>query len=173
VVGLAAFVWVGANIPLGSRTLFEHLQAIGRTRETRDLLDGTKQAGKPFVDSVRDSVRDGVRRRLGGSNAEVDDQGTASERASIAPDGGVPPADHVSETDREQLRKVLGAEATTRTPAKGATKGPTKAPAQATTKAANAPAAKPQTAKPQAAKPTKIQTQTAARQDGSARTSAN
>ena len=40
-VGLAAFVWFGANVPLGSRTLFEHLQAIGRTHETQELLDGT------------------------------------------------------------------------------------------------------------------------------------
>lgn len=110
IAALGAFVWVGANIPLGSRTLFEHLQAIGRTRETQELLDGTKQAGKPFVDGVRD----GVRRRLGGSNAEVDDRGTAAERASALPDGGVAPAEHVSDADRESLRKVLGAKTAAR-----------------------------------------------------------
>src|SRR5213075_1873455 len=53
VVALAAFVWFGANVSLGSRTLFEHLQAIGRTRETKDLLDGTREKAKPLVDSVR------------------------------------------------------------------------------------------------------------------------
>jgi len=148
IAALAVFVWVGANIPLGSRTLFEHLQAIGRTRETQDLLDGTKKAGKPFVDGVKD----GVRRRLGASNAEVDDQGTASERATLAPDGGTAPADHVSDSDRDKLRKVLGAEAGAKTPAKTASPSPTKTPAKG--------GAKPQT-------------QTAARQDRSARTPAN
>jgi hypothetical protein len=161
IVALAAFVWVGANIPLGSRTLFEHLQAIGRTRETQDLLDGTKKAGKPFVDGVRD----GVRRRLGASNAEVDDQGTASERATLAPDGGTAPADHVSESDREKLRKVLGAESATKTANKTATKAPSKPAPQVVTNKGPAKTAT-KTA-------TKTETQTAARQDRGARTPAN
>lgn len=158
IAALAAFVWVGANIPLGSRTLFEHLQAIGRTRETQDLLDGTKKAGKPFVDGVRD----GVRRRLGASNAEVADQGTASERATLAPDGGTAPADHVSESDREQLRKVLGAGASGKTPAK--TPAEKSRPQIVTTKAPASTATNTATKSP---------TQTAARQDRSARTPAN
>jgi len=53
---LAGFVWFGANVPLGSRTLFQHLQAIGRTRETQDLLDGTRESAKPLMDSVRRRV---------------------------------------------------------------------------------------------------------------------
>jgi hypothetical protein len=106
VAALAAFVWFGANIPLGSRTLFQHLQAIGRTRETQDLLDGTKKSAQPIVD--------GVRRRLGGSNAEnVADQSPA-QKATAVPDGGVAPADHISGEDRDKLRKVLGAKTAAR-----------------------------------------------------------
>jgi len=90
---LAGFVWFGANVPLGSRTLFEHLQAIGRTRETRDLLDGTRESAKPLMDSVR--------RKLA--------QEALGEKV-LPPDGGVPPADDVPESDRDQLKKVLAGE---------------------------------------------------------------
>ncbi len=93
-VGLVLFVWFGANVPLGSRTLFQHLQAIGRTRETQDLLEGTRLSAKPIVD--------GVRRRLGGNNAENDPD-------KLLPDGGAAPNDEISETDRQKLRKMLGA----------------------------------------------------------------
>lgn len=93
-VALVAFVWFGANVPLGSQTLFQHLQAIGRTRETQDLLDGTRRSAQPIVD--------GVRKRLGGSNAENDSLKTP-------PDAGGPPAEQISQADRQRLRKVLGA----------------------------------------------------------------
>jgi hypothetical protein len=92
--GVAIFVWFGANVPLGSRTLFEHMQAIGRTRETQDLLDGTRQSAKPLVD--------GVRKRLGsGATGEA-------ESGRTVPDAGTRPADEISATDRERLRKMLG-----------------------------------------------------------------
>lgn len=91
VAGLVVLVWFGANVPLGSRTLFEHLQAIGRTRETQDFLDGTRESAKPLVDNVR--------RRLGAA---------AADQGKSAADGGVPPADEISPADRERLRKLLG-----------------------------------------------------------------
>jgi len=92
-VGLAAlgaFVWVGANVPLGSHTLFEHLQAIGKTRETQDLLEGTRQSAKPLMDGVRD----GMRKRLAGE-------------AAAHADAGVAPAEEISAADRQRLRKLL------------------------------------------------------------------
>jgi len=91
-VGLAAFVWFGANVPLGSQTLFQHLQAIGRTRESQELLDGTRETAKPLVD--------GVRKRLGGSGAESIGSGPGA-------DGGAPPAEEISAADRDRLRKLL------------------------------------------------------------------
>ncbi len=94
---LAAFVWFGANVRLGSRTLFEHLQAIGRTRETQDLLDGTRESAKPLVD--------GVRKRLAGGTAT--NQTTGSAKAAV--DAGAPPDDEISPADRQRLRKLLEA----------------------------------------------------------------
>lgn len=95
--GLALFVWFGANVRLGSRTLFQHLQAIGRTHETQDLLEGTRQSAKPIIDSVR-------KRLGGGASAETDPD-------KVVPDGGAAPADEISDTDRHRLRKMLGAKA--------------------------------------------------------------
>jgi hypothetical protein len=93
--GLAVFVWFGANVPLGSQTLFQHLQAIGRTRETQDLLDGTRKSAQPIVD--------GVRKHLGGGATADNDSQT------VIPDAGVRPADEISDTDRQRLRRALGA----------------------------------------------------------------
>jgi len=88
---LAGFVWFGANVPLGSRTLFQHLQAIGRTRETQDLLDGTREAAKPLMDSVRRRAEEALH-----------------DKAVVPADGGAPPAEEVSDSDRQELKKVLG-----------------------------------------------------------------
>jgi hypothetical protein len=90
---LAGFVWFGANVPLGSRTLFQHLQAIGRTRETQDLLDGTRESAKPLMDSVRRKAQEAL-----------------NEKTVLPADGGAPPAEELSDGDRQQLKKVLGGE---------------------------------------------------------------
>jgi hypothetical protein len=90
--GLAAFVafaWFGSTVKIGPRTLFEHLHAIGQTKESQDLVDSTKQAAGPLVD--------GVRRRITGAPAPV-----------RAPDAGAP-EDDVPAADRHQLRRVIGA----------------------------------------------------------------
>ena len=101
-VGLAAFVWFGANIQLGSRTLFQHLQAIGGTRETQDLLDGTRETAKPLVDSVR--------RRL--AHEALD----SKEPLIPSPDAGaaVRPSDDIPESDRQRLKKLLASEPSAR-----------------------------------------------------------
>jgi hypothetical protein len=101
-LGLGVFVWFGANIPLGSQTLFQHLQAIGRTRETKDLLDGTRDRARPLVDDVR--------RRLAGAAAPDPDP---DERPAARPDGGAAarPPEQLTSADRQRLRKLLGAAA--------------------------------------------------------------
>ena len=93
-VGLVVFVWFGANVPLGSQTLFQHLQAIGRTRETQDLLDGTRDKAKPLVDSVRRKLAHEATQTLS------------------APDAGsaTAPADNIPESDRQRLKKLLAGE---------------------------------------------------------------
>ena len=91
-VGMAAFVafaWFGTTVKLGSRTLFQHLRAIGQTQESRDLFDGTREAAEPLVD--------GVRRRIGG--------GTAAAPAGTPDPRSV--EERISAADKRQLRKLI------------------------------------------------------------------
>ena len=60
-VGLAAFAWFGVTVKLGSMTLFQHLRAIGQTKESQELVDGTRQAAGPLVDDVRRKFQDGTK----------------------------------------------------------------------------------------------------------------
>jgi hypothetical protein len=90
--GFVCFAWFGSTVKLGPRTLFEHLRAIGQTKESQDLVDGTKQAAEPLVDDVR--------RRIAGRAAPA--------VSPVSPDGGAP-EERVSDTDKRQLRHLIGA----------------------------------------------------------------
>jgi hypothetical protein len=104
-IGLAAFVafaYFGATVPLGSRTLFGHMRAIAETKESQELVDGTKHAAEPLVD--------GVRRRIAGKPAAPD---PVAEKAppkapAAAPDAGAAPQEQVSPSEKRQLRRLLG-----------------------------------------------------------------
>lgn len=87
--GFLAFAWFGTTVKLGSLTLFQHLRAIGQTQESRELLDGTRQAAEPLVD--------GVRRRIAGEVAA---------RPAASPDAGVT-QERISAADKRQLRKLI------------------------------------------------------------------
>ena len=88
-VGLLAFCWFGITYQLGSRTLFQHVRAIGQTKESQDLVDGTKQAAGPLVDDVR--------RRIG-KNEDTP--------GAMPPDAGAP-HERLSSAEQRQLRKLL------------------------------------------------------------------
>ena len=103
-MSLAAFVvlaWFGATVKLGSRTLFEHLHAIGQTKESQELVDGTKQAAEPLVDDVK--------RHIGQRNkAEQRDTGDHQAQLPAAPpDAGVA-QDDFSPSEKRRLRRLLG-----------------------------------------------------------------
>jgi hypothetical protein len=55
-VSLAAFVWWGLTVPLGERTLFEHVTAIGKSRESQQLVRGTKEK----VDDLKKRIGSGT-----------------------------------------------------------------------------------------------------------------
>ena len=93
VVALGVFIWFGANVPLGSQTLFQHLQAIGRTSATKDLLDGTRESAKPLMDSVRRKIVD-----------------STTGQATLPDGGGAPPSEEVSQEDKQRLKKLLAGE---------------------------------------------------------------
>ena len=89
-VGFAAFAWFGISYKLGELTLFQHLRAIGETKESQHLVDGTRQVAGPLVDDVR--------RRVSGKAGNDDQVGT--------PDGGAP-MEKLSSSEQRQLRELL------------------------------------------------------------------
>jgi hypothetical protein len=89
-VALLAFAWLGMTYKLGSRTLFEHLHAIGQTKESQELVDGTRQAA------------DGVRHRVGSKDEPGDDR----RPPPMARDAGAP-LDRLSSSEQRQLRYLL------------------------------------------------------------------
>lgn len=107
--GFVLFVWFGATVKLGSHTLFEHLRAIGQTKESQELVDGTKRAAEPLVDDVK--------RRIG-NRSDKSDRADKSDHAEYAdkrpqlpaapPDAGAV-EDDFSSTEKRQLRRLLGA----------------------------------------------------------------
>src|SRR5260370_27761949 len=94
---VAAFAWFGATVTLGSHTLFGHLQAISHTKESQDLLDGTKKSAQPLVDDVR-------RRIAGTPEAKAEEKPV---EAAVKPDPG-PPQQTISTADRPKLLNLLG-----------------------------------------------------------------
>ena len=97
--GFIAFAWFGSTVKLGSRTLFQHLRAIGQTKESQELVDGTKEAASPLVD--------GVRRRIAGSAATPTDNKNDKSAKEKAKETGAP-QDDVSPSDRRHLRRIIG-----------------------------------------------------------------
>ncbi|HEY7375723.1 MAG TPA: hypothetical protein VIF57_26435 [Polyangia bacterium] len=84
IVALLAFAWFGMTFKLGERTLFEHLHAIGQTKESQELVDGTRQA---------------VRHR-------VVDSDKGDRPPSVGRDAGAP-LERLSSSEQRQLRYLL------------------------------------------------------------------
>ena len=90
-VALLAFAWFGMTQKLGSRTLFGHLHAIAETKESQELVDGTRQAAGPLVDDVR--------HRIGKDGPE-------GKPPPVARDAGAP-QERLSSSEQRQLRYLL------------------------------------------------------------------
>jgi hypothetical protein len=91
-VGLMAFAWFGVTVKLGEQTLFQHLRAIVETKESQQLVDGTKQAAGPLVDDVK--------RRLGKHDQD-------SPRLPSMPADAGAPQERLSSSEQRQLRALL------------------------------------------------------------------
>jgi hypothetical protein len=91
-IALLAFAWFGMTYKLGSRTLFEHAHAIGQTRETQELVDGTRQAAGPLVDDVR--------HRVAGT-------GEAGGKPPAMPRDAGAPQERLTASEQRQLRYLL------------------------------------------------------------------
>jgi hypothetical protein len=91
-VGVAAFAWFGVTVKLGEQTLFQHLRAIGQTKESQELVDGTRQAAGPLVDDVK--------RRFGKQGEDL------PRLPAMPPDAGAP-QERLSSSEQRQLRALL------------------------------------------------------------------
>jgi len=114
-VGLAAFAWFGVTVKLGSMTLFQHLRAIGQTKESQELVDGTRQAAGPLVDDVRRKFQEGTEGSKGSKEGTKDGTRVAkggpeankkSAAAKPSPDEG-PPEEQVTPADRQALHRLI------------------------------------------------------------------
>ncbi|SRR6266498_21799 len=85
IVALLAFAWFGMTIKLGPRTLFEHLHAIGQTKESQELVDG-----------ARDVVR----------HAAAKEVGAPGVPPRLSRDAGAP-LERLSSSERRQLKYLL------------------------------------------------------------------
>lgn len=99
--GFVAFAWFGATVKLGDQTLFGHLYAIGQTKESQGLVDGTKQVAGPLVDDVK--------RRIGKGEKAAEEKGSEKQARmpTLPPDAGAA-QDDFSATEKRQLRRLLG-----------------------------------------------------------------
>jgi|SRR5690349_11185131 hypothetical protein len=95
VVALLAFAWFGMTFKLGERTLFEHLHAIGQTKESQELVDGTRQAVRHHVGN---SERD--------DHGEHGTNGKGDRPPSVGRDAGAP-LERLSSSEQRQLRYLL------------------------------------------------------------------
>jgi hypothetical protein len=90
-IALLAFAWFGMTYKIGSRTLFEHAHAIGQTKESQELFDGTRHAAGPLVDDVRHRIGKGE---------------TGDKPPSTGRDAGAP-QERLTASEQRQLRYLL------------------------------------------------------------------
>ena len=100
-IGFAAFAWFGVTVKLGSQTLFQHLRAISQTKESQELVEGTREAAGPLADDVRRKFQEGT-----AGTAKTGK--TARTAEGHAPDAGAgPPEERVSSADRQALHHLI------------------------------------------------------------------
>jgi hypothetical protein len=87
---LGAFVWWGMTVQLGDRTLFGHIAAIGSSKESKDLVRGTKE-----------KVAD-LKKRI------VDDKPTKG--LNVNDESGPPkpaPQERLTNADRREIKRLI------------------------------------------------------------------
>jgi hypothetical protein len=91
---LGAFVWWGLTVQLGDHTLFGHIAAIGSSKESKDLVRGTKE-------KVADIKKQLVENKPRGLN--VTDETPPPPRAKPA----AAPQERLTNADRRELKRLV------------------------------------------------------------------
>jgi hypothetical protein len=87
---LGALAWVAFTVPVGKRTLWEHGVAIGKSKESKELVQGTK-----------DTVSDLKKKIIPGVEAKEPPKQAAKKTAEK------PSREHLSSADRKEMRRLL------------------------------------------------------------------
>jgi hypothetical protein len=93
---LGAFAWWAFTVPLGKRTLWEHGLAIGKSKESKELVQGTK-----------DKVSDLKSRIIPGAEAaKKPEKAAKAEKPGKAAQAGHA-REHLSNADRQEMLRLL------------------------------------------------------------------
>jgi hypothetical protein len=82
-IGLALFAglgYVAVEVPLGEKTLVQHVRAIAGTEEGQELVDGVKQKAVEVKDRATGAAQDEASSGDGGGKASAGDDLTDKER---------------------------------------------------------------------------------------------
>jgi hypothetical protein len=101
---LGILAYVAFTVPLGERTLVEHIQVILNTRESQELLKGTKEKVDDIVNQATDKVVKGVVKKAP-SQITSRGEGEKSEESVVPPSS---PMEDLAEGDRKALRGIIG-----------------------------------------------------------------
>ena len=106
----AALLYFGFTVPLGDRTLFGHLRAIGSSPESQRLYQGTKDkvtglfGGHDGGDKRKASDRPTGK---GTAQDEAGDHLATSPSEQVKAAEKAPPQEQITSADREQMRRLI------------------------------------------------------------------
>jgi hypothetical protein len=107
VVCIAAFIWFGATVDLGERTLFGHLRAIASSKEAGDLWDGAKAKVSDFVgiDAAKraEAAKEAAKKAAKDVTKSYIERG--GTRTLFGPQGA--PQERLTERDQKQMNEKM------------------------------------------------------------------
>jgi hypothetical protein len=108
-VCLVGLVWVGTQVKLGELTLYEHVRAISDSRESKDLIEGTKsrvsEVGRLIGDDKADEPKSAP--KAADSKVSVRNAPPSKNSTHEVIAGAEKPAEAVSDSDRKALKKMI------------------------------------------------------------------
>ena len=88
---LALAVYVAVTVPLGKKTLVQHVRSIWHTEQVQDLKEGVKETAGPAVKRVEKGVKAGYEAMTGS-------EGSAAGSGSAVGSATLPTPQHVTHT---------------------------------------------------------------------------
>jgi hypothetical protein len=106
---LGICLWFSVMVPLGKRTLAQHVRAIFSTPEAQDLVEGTKQEMEKVGERLRKKSAENDAAK---SAAKPDEPSTSTakqeeRKPQEAPQGTVKPQEKIEPNERVQLDKLV------------------------------------------------------------------